>query len=109
MPDGGKIVLTTANCKSDGSTRVATVEFKRSDSGCGMDDDTRAHIFEPFFSTKGPGRGNGLGLATVHNIVAQHGGTIQVESAPSHGTRVFVRCHGYTEFINRKEEEVIDI
>jgi signal transduction histidine kinase len=90
MSDGGKIILTTSNCKS-GSARVAAVEFCVSDTGCGMDDGTRAHIFEPFFSTKGPGRGNGLGLATVHNIVAQHGGTIQVETAPGNGTRVVVR------------------
>ena len=91
MPDGGKIVLATSNCKNNGAARASTVEFSVSDSGCGMDDETRAHIFEPFFSTKGPGRGNGLGLATVHNIVAQHGGTIQVESVPDHGTRVVVR------------------
>ena len=91
MPDGGRITLTTSNCKSNGSARASAVEFSVSDSGCGMDDETRAHIFEPFFSTKGPGRGNGLGLATVHNIVARHGGTIQVESAPGHGTRVVVR------------------
>ena len=89
MPDGGRITLTTSNCKNGGSARASAVEFRVSDDGCGMDDDTRAHIFEPFFSTKG--RGNGLGLATVHNIVAQHGGTIQVESAPGHGTRVVVR------------------
>ena len=91
MPDGGKVTLTTANSKPNGAGRVAAVEFSVTDTGCGMDDETRAHIFEPFFSTKGPGRGNGLGLATVHNIVAQHGGTIQVESAPDHGTRVVVR------------------
>ena len=89
MPDGGKITLATSNCKANG-TRVATVQFSVSDTGCGMDDETRAHIFEPFFSTKGI-RGNGLGLATVHNIVAKHGGTIQVESAPDSGTRVVVR------------------
>jgi len=91
MPDGGKVTLTTSNCKGSNAARVAAVEFSVSDTGSGMDDETRAHIFEPFFSTKGPGRGNGLGLATVHNIVAQHGGTIQVESTPGNGTRVVVR------------------
>jgi signal transduction histidine kinase len=96
MPDGGKVTLATQNCRATGSrthegAKVTAVEFSVSDTGCGMDDGTRAHIFEPFFSTKGPGRGNGLGLATVHNIVAQHGGTIQVESALGNGTRVVVR------------------
>ena len=91
MPDGGWITLATSNCKSNGSARTSAVEFSVSDTGCGMDDETRAHIFEPFFSTKAPGCGNGLGLATVHNIVGQHGGTIQVESAPGQGTRVVVR------------------
>jgi len=91
MPGGGRVTLTTSNCKTNGAGRVAAVEFSVSDTGCGMDDETRTHIFEPFFSTKGPGRGNGLDLATVHNIVAQHGGTIQVESTPGNGTRVVVR------------------
>src|ERR1051325_9424915 len=91
MPNGGRIILATSNCKSNGSSRVSAVEFSVSDTGCGMDDETRSHIFEPFFSTKAPGRGNGLGLATVHHIVGRHGGTIQVESAPGQGTRVVVR------------------
>src|ERR1051326_305673 len=87
MPNGGRIILATSNCKSNGSSRVSAVEFSVSDTGCGMDDETRAHIFEPFFSTKAPGRGNGLGLATVHNIFGQHGGTIQWERSPGARTR----------------------
>jgi signal transduction histidine kinase len=91
MPEGGKIVLATNNCKASGPSRTAAVEFSVTDTGFGMDAGTRVHIFEPFFSTKRPGQGTGLGLATVHNIVSQHGGTIQVESAPGKGTRVVVR------------------
>jgi signal transduction histidine kinase len=96
MPGGGKVTLSTRNCRGDAPAgrdraRATSIEFTVCDTGHGMDDQTRAHIFEPFFSTKGPGRGNGLGLATVHNIVAQHGGTIQVESALGAGTRVVVR------------------
>jgi signal transduction histidine kinase len=59
--------------------RVAVI-----DNGPGIDDETRAHIFQPFFSTKGEGRG--LGLAAVLGIVMSHGGTIEVKSALGLGT-----------------------
>ena len=56
------------------------------DSGCGMDAATVDHAFEPFFSTKQPGEGVGLGLAIVHAIVSELGGTIEIDSAPGRGT-----------------------
>jgi two-component system cell cycle sensor histidine kinase/response regulator CckA len=99
MPDGGRVTLTTRNCDGPGPRpegeqnqfRNSWVEFAVSDTGCGMDAETRARLFEPFFTTKKPGKGNGLGLATVYRIVTHQGGTIEVESESGKGTRVVVR------------------
>jgi len=91
MPDGGRIRLTTRTRTHGDESRRRTVEFEVSDTGCGMDADTQARIFEPFFTTKKPGQGTGLGLATVCNVVKNSGGTIEIESEPSRGTRVTIR------------------
>lgn len=93
MSDGGQLRLITRNSTiavSEHGQPTRCVELEVCDTGIGMDTQTRSHAFEPFFTTKSPGKGSGLGLATVLSIVRQHQGTIQIESAPGSGTKVKV-------------------
>jgi two-component system, cell cycle sensor histidine kinase and response regulator CckA len=97
MPMGGTITIETANVDLT-AARIASdavtlppgpyVMLSVSDTGTGMDADTRAHAFEPFFTTKPKGKGTGLGLATVYGIVDQSGGAITIQTALGHGTSV---------------------
>ena len=93
MPDGGRIALSTRNCPANSAEQPspAFIELAVSDTGTGMDGETQARVFEPFFTTKAAGKGTGLGLATVHRIVKQQGGTVGIESEPGKGTRVIIR------------------
>jgi PAS domain S-box-containing protein len=94
MPTGGELTIRTERSEVGGETAsrhqaVAPgryVVLAVGDTGCGMTPEVQARIFEPFFTTKGPTDGTGLGLATVHGIVQQSGGFIEVESVPGEGT-----------------------
>ena len=99
MPGGGLIRITTDACELEpGSRAVAETGLKPGpfvrlsvqDEGVGMDAATQARIFEPFFSTKEPGRGAGLGLSIVYGILRQTGGAITVTSAPQQGATFVV-------------------
>ena len=102
MPTGGCLALATANVEL-GADFVARYSGVRAgwyvalsvrDTGVGMDARTVANCFEPFYTTKEPGRGTGLGLSTVYGIVHQHGGCVDVASAPGAGTTVTVYLPG---------------
>lgn len=88
MPDGGTLRLGIRPDEHS-SPKVAVLKF--SDNGPGMTEAVRKRLFERFFTTKAPGRGTGVGLSSVHAIVQEHGGTIDVESSPGNGTTFIIR------------------
>lgn len=103
MPNGGNIVIETTNVDIDETSALQYPSIKPgryimltfSDDGIGMDQETKSHIFEPFFSTKSIGKGTGLGLFTAQRIIEHINGTIVVESEPGAGstfTILFPRC-----------------
>ncbi len=98
MPGGGQISVEMSNCRVQALAESPSLPGSRAvlpcallvvtDNGSGMDASTRSHLFEAFFTTKTGGKGTGLGLATVYDIVTRNGGLIHVDSAPACGERV---------------------
>jgi two-component system cell cycle sensor histidine kinase/response regulator CckA len=111
MPDGGKLVIRTANVSERdslalGQHRVPPGEYvliEVSDTGTGMAPEVMQKMFEPFFSTKEVGRGTGLGLSTVYGIVKQTGGYIFAESELGHGTVMHVYLPRYVDVAREAE------
>ena len=83
-PTGGKVIVRTRSAPGN------KVELEVADSGTGIPPEIRDKIFDPFFTTKPPGQGTGLGLSICHGIIADHGGSIRVESAVGKGTTFIV-------------------
>jgi len=93
MPDGGALTIGADYRRVEGSHAAglepgAYIRVTVADTGQGMDEETRQRAVEPFFSTKGIGRGTGLGLSMVHGLATQLGGGIVIDSAPGRGTAV---------------------
>jgi PAS domain S-box-containing protein len=94
MPRGGKLTISTSNVTVDQKTHFRNrtlnvgeyILLAISDNGVGMTEEIKTHLFEPFYTTKGVGKGTGLGLATCYGIICQSGGDIRVYSEPNSGT-----------------------
>jgi len=105
MPDGGELLIETANVYLDGSD-ITTLEPVKagdylmlavSDNGTGMTPSVRSKAFDPFFTTKPIGQGTGLGLSMIYGFAQQSGGHVSLDSLPGHGTSVRLylpRLHG---------------
>ncbi len=116
MPRGGRLTIDTANVSvTPGSALTLLgldpgpyVLLRFDDSGTGIDPSIRGQIFEPFFSTKDPAEGTGLGLSTVYGIVQQSNGHIRVESEPGRGACFEVYLPAVSESVEPIPEAVVE-
>ncbi|MGA3283745.1 MAG: ATP-binding protein [Verrucomicrobiota bacterium] len=92
LPQGGTITLVTRSvirpARGENLSPERQIQVEVRDNGVGMDEKTRQHCLEPFFSTKATRGGTGLGLAMVYGMMQRHEGTIEIDSAPGRGTSV---------------------
>ena len=103
-PRGLRRTLTRVN----GNPGMPPGDFVRlvvSDNGSGLDQETAARIFEPFFATQDIGRGVGIGLATVHSAITQSGGFIDIDSKPGRGTAFFIYLPRYLGATGQRGED----
>lgn len=104
MPMGGSLIIRTRNVQvageAVGDERRPYIMLEVRDDGCGMDDETKSRIFEPFFSTKPNHEGAGLGLSVVYSIVVQSGGRVTVSSEPGEGTSFQIYLPRFVEDSN---------
>ena len=115
MPMGGRLALATRNVELDADFAArhpgihpgSYVALSVQDTGVGMDADTVANCFQPFFTTKELGHGTGLGLSTVYGIVQQHEGCIDVVSAPKEGTTFSIYLPSVTAAPDVKRPPVV--
>jgi PAS domain S-box-containing protein len=113
MPQGGKVFIETSDAELDETFASQHVGFRPGsyvllsirDTGTGIDTETRSHLFEPFYTTKEPGRGTGLGLSTVYGIVKQSGGHIRVESSEGKGTAFHIYLPRAEELLENSKTE----
>jgi PAS domain S-box-containing protein len=98
MSAGGRLAIKTEILppvsQSEGAPLLPAVRLSVSDTGCGIRPEHLPHIFEPFFTTKEPGKGTGLGLATVYGIVKQHEGSIEITTNLGQGTTFQINFPG---------------
>lgn len=109
MKEGGTLSVSLKSCRHNPNDALQPqiilkncVELRVTDTGQGIEDTIRDNIFDPYFTTKAPGEGTGMGLAVVHGIVTSHGGTISVRSKPGHGSQFTVQLP--VAFIDATEE-----